>query len=180
MNLALPKTVGGCGVGGGFWRFFSEDFPTAGGVLRWNSAALWRQAWHGLSPQLFFFGEDIFGNQLTLVPGHENVFLWNHENSELVDLLLDPATLLETVLQSGLGWIDFYVPEMLAIGQAKLLDVPETCHLHWTQPLILNGPITLANTSVLEAISHLKFHAQLWIQLRELPPGTEINIKRKP
>jgi hypothetical protein len=177
LSTALPKTVGGCSVAGGFWRFFSERYPETGGIFRWNSTEFWRQAWPGLSSDLFFFGEDIFGNQLTLVPDRENVFLWNHENQDLADLLLDPATLFETVLQSGVHWIDFYTSEMLAIGRARLLDVPENCHLHWTQPLILAGAVAMANTSVLEAVSHLKFHGELWVKLRDLPPGTEVIIK---
>lgn len=177
LRTALPKSVGGCSVVGGFWRVFSERYPETGGIIRWNSKELWRQAWPGLPTETFFFGEDIFGNQLTLVPGHENVFLWNHENGDLADLLLDPTTLFETVLQSGLDWIDFYTPEMLAVGRARLLDVPENCHLHWTQPLILAGPVAMSNTTVLDAVSHLKFHGELWLKLRDLPPGTEVVIK---
>jgi hypothetical protein len=169
---ALPRLVGGSTAAGRLWRFFSPQT-----VARWNTPETWRGAWPGLSPELFFFGEDIFGNQLTLKPGNENVWLWNHENGELVDLLLDPATLLETVIESGVDWIDFYSPQMLAVGRAKLLDVPENCHLHWTQPLILGGAVSATNTSIVENAMHLRGHGALWAQLHRLPPGTEVVIK---
>lgn len=179
LRAALPNTVGGRSVAGGFWRLFSEHYPEGGGIQRWNSVTGWRRAWMEFSPDAFFFGEDLFGNQLTLVPGQANVFLWNHECDELADLLLDPPTLLETVLESGVDWIDAYTPEMLAVARRRLLDVPGICHLHWTQPLILGGRAALENASVLEAASHLKAHAELWAQLRGLPPGTEVIIKPK-
>src|ERR1043165_6148925 len=139
LRLALPGTMGGYSTANGFWRFFSNKYPAPGGILAWNSDNLWRQAWTGLTVELFFWGEDIFGNQLALVPGRSNAFIWNHENGELIDLLLAPDILVETVLQSGIDWIDFYNPDILAIGRAKVLDIPENCHLHWTQPLILGG-----------------------------------------
>jgi hypothetical protein len=170
----LPEVLGGGTVAGGLWRFF-----TAEDAAKWNSPALWRGAWPFLLPELFFFGEDLWGNQLTLRPGSENVWLWNHENGELEDLLLDPTTLLEAVIQSGLDWIDFYSPHLLAVGRAKLLDVPENCHLHWVQPLIMGGAINVTNTSAVESAMHLRGHGKLWTQLRELPPGTEVAIKPK-
>jgi hypothetical protein len=168
----LPQVLGASTTAGGLWRFFSSE-----GITHWNIPTTWRATWPRLSPELFFFGEDIFGNQLTLKPGSETVWLWNHENGEFADLLLDAATLLETVIQSGMDWIDFYSPEMLAVGRARLLDVPENCHLHWTQPLILGGPVTAANTSVVENVMHLRGHGSLYAQLHGLSPGTEVIIK---
>lgn len=171
----LPRLLGNSAAAGGLWRFFSSQKAAS-----WNAPRTWRSIWPGLSPELFFFGEDIFGNQLTLQPSTESVGLWNHENGELVDLLLDPATFLETVVQSGVDWIDFYSPQMLSVGRAKLLDVPENCHLHWTQPLILGGSVSAANASVVEKVMHLRGHCELWARLHGLPPGTEVVIKPKP
>jgi len=170
----FPRILGGQTTGDGLWRFF-----TSNKIGPWNAPKTWRGTWPELSPELFFFGEDIFGNQLTLKKDSENVWLWNHENGDLVDLLLDLATLLETVIQSGIDWIDFYSPEMLVVGRAKLIDVPENCHLHWTQPLLSGGSMTMANTSVVNSTMHLQGHGSLWTQLRGLPPGTEVIIKQK-
>lgn len=171
---ALSQLLGDLTVAGGLWRFFSPHKAS-----RWNSPEVWRHSWSSLPADLYFFGEDLWGNQLTLKPGSESVWLWNHENGELVDLLLDPVTLLETVIQSGIEWIDFYTPEMLTVGRAKLLDVPEDCHLHWTQPLILGGTVNNANTSVVEGAMHLRGHGDLSAQLNGLPLGTQVVVKQK-
>jgi hypothetical protein len=168
----LPRVLGGRTTAGGLWRFFSSKE-----IAWWNAHATWRNTWPALSSDLFFFGEDIFGNQLTSIPGKESVWLWNHENSDLSDLLLDAATLVETVGQSEVDWIDFYSPQMLAVGRSRLAEVPENCHLHWTQPLILGGAVVATNTTVVERMMHLQGHGSLWRKLHGLPPGTEIIIK---
>lgn len=179
LSEALSKAIGETQVAGGVWRFFSSRYPN-GGVTKWNLASLWKLDWE-LQPAAFYaFGEDLFGNQLILQPNIENVYLWNHETGELVDLLLDPATLLETVVQSGLDWIDFYNDGSLKIAQRKLMDVPPECHLHWTTPLILGGQVMIENTSVVERALHLTGHAKLWKQLRACDSGAIIIPTRKP
>ena len=174
---ALSKCIGGAQVAG-VWRLFSADYPK-GGVTSWNSAAAWKQEWE-LAPTLFHsFGEDLFGNQLILLPSVENAYLWNHENAQVFDLLLDPVTLLETVLESGLDWIDFYNDGSLTIARCRLMDVPPQCHLHWTNPLILGGAVTVDNTCIVERSMHLVGHAKLWREVRGREPGTIIVPTRK-
>jgi hypothetical protein len=167
------KRLGVSTLGGGVWRLFSDGFPSDG-VDGWNDKSPWRAAWGIAASRFLSFGEDLFGNQLVLRPEAESAFLWNHENGELNDLLLDPVTLLETVVESGVDWIDFYGDGSLAVAQDRILDVPAECHLHWTTPLILGGPIDVRNTSVIERVSHLIGHAELWRHIRDLPPGTMI------
>jgi hypothetical protein len=176
---ALSNSLGETQAGGGIWRFFSAHFPD-GGVVGWNSSAAWKREW-AIAPELFLsFGEDLLGNQLIIRPGFQNVHLWNHEDGSVVDLLLDPATLIEAVMESGLSWIDFYNDGSLKIAEARLIDVPIECHLHWTTPLILGGKVSLENTSVVERSMHLLGHAKLWRQVRGCDPGTVIVPTRKP
>jgi hypothetical protein len=179
LEVALSKRIGGAQIADGIWRFFSANYPI-GGVAEWNLNSAWKREWE-LSPQVFHsFGEDLFGNQLIVQPGVQSVHLWNHENGSVIDLLLDPATLLETIVQSGLDWIDFYNDGSLKIAEKRLLDVSPECHLHWTTPLILGGKVGLANTSVVERSMHLVGHAKLWKQLCSRDPGTIIIPTRKP
>jgi hypothetical protein len=91
LGEALSASVGETQVAGGLWRFFSAHYPKDG-VTEWNSSAAWKREW-GFAPLLFHaFGEDLFGNQLILRPGFENVHLWNHEDGSVADLLLGAAT----------------------------------------------------------------------------------------
>jgi len=179
LSEALSTSVGETHADGGLWRFFSAHYPK-GGVAEWNSSAAWKREW-GFAPSLFYaFGEDLFGNQLVLRHGFENVHLWNHEDGSQADLLLDASTLLETVVQSGLDWIDIYKDGSLKIAQTRLMDVPVECHLHWTTLLMLGGKVSVGNTTVVERSMHLVGHAKLWIQLRGCDPGTIVVPTRKP
>jgi hypothetical protein len=167
------KGIPSASLNGGVWRLFSDAFPSDG-IDGWNDKSPWRAAWGAAAAGFVVFGEDLFGNQLVVRPTVENALLWNHENGELNDLLLDPVTLLETVLESGVEWLDFYGDGSIAVAQKRVLDVPSECHLHWTTPLILGGSIDVQNTSVIERTSHLIGHAELWRQIQGLPPGTTI------
>lgn len=175
---ALPRIIGETQVGGGLWRFFSTRYPD-GGIAQWNSMSTWMQEWRVEPTQLYAIGEDLFGNQLIVRPGSENVHLWNHENGSVVDLLLAPMTLLETIVESGIDWIDFYGNGALEIAVRRLMDVPLECHLHWTTPLIMGGQVGVENTSVIERSMHLIGHAKLWAQLCGLDLGNSIVPTRK-
>jgi hypothetical protein len=176
---ALSKNIGGSHIPGGLWRFFSEYYPK-GGITEWNSFSGWKQEWELPTNILYAFGEDLFGNQLIILHAVENVHLWNHENGDVIDMLLDPASLLETIIQSGIDWIDFYNDESAKIAEKRIMDVPIESHLHWTTPLILGGRISLENTSIVERSLHLRGHAKLWKQLSGYDPGTIIIPTRKP
>lgn len=175
-RIALPRAIGETCVCDDIWRFFSDSWPD-GGVLHWNCGSSWKSQWQPfLPPGLFSFGEDVFGNQLVLVDGYENVFLWDHESGGSHDLFLGPSDLLRTALESGIDWIEFYSNRSLMIAR-KFGAVPLDMHLDWTTPLILGGEIAPQNTALLERDSHLVGHAQIWSQVRDLPPGTAVMPK---
>lgn len=170
---ALPKVIGDSEACSGLWRFYSESWP-AGGIQEWNSGSRWKHHWEAfLPPGAFAFGEDVFGNQLIVVPGEDDVLMWNHENGESTDLYLDPVNLLKTALNDGIDWIDLYGDGSLAVAK-RFGHVARESHLHWTTPLILGGVVNDSNISVVERELHLVGHANLWSQIRDLPPGTAI------
>ena len=173
---ALPKVIGNTSACSGFWRFYSDSWPF-GGIQLWNADSRWRLNWRELIPQrAFAFGEDVFGNQLLVMDGLENVFLWNHENAECVDLYFPPVSLLETILKEGVGWIDFYDNGSIAVAR-QFGPVANDFHLHWTTPLILGGVVNDSNISIIEREAHLIGHAKLWSQVRDLPPGTKVMLR---
>ena len=161
MEAVLPASVGNTVASEGLWRFFSDTFPPRG-VHWWNNSSGWKEHWKPFLPAgLFSFGEDIFGNQLVIIPNQANVFLWNHEDGGFADLLLAPAELLSTVAESGIDWIDFYGNGSLEVARSYR-RIPDDSHLHWTTPLILGGTVGLENLSVVERERHLVGHAKLW------------------
>jgi hypothetical protein len=162
--VAFADAVGATSLCEGFWRFFSNSWPD-GGASVWNTTSPWKTVWQPFLPAgLFCFGEDLFGNQIVLRSGHENVWLWNHENSDLHDLFVGPSELLKTAIESGINWIDFYSNGYLNTALRHGTVSPDQ-HLHWTTPLILGGSIQLNNVSVVERVPHLVGHARLWSQI---------------
>ncbi|MFO0899075.1 MAG: hypothetical protein U0836_16745 [Pirellulales bacterium] len=169
VSEALQKAIGGTEACHGLWRFYSDSWPS-GGTRHWNTDSRWKQQWEAFLPQrAFAFGEDVFGNQLIVVPGEVDVFLWNHENGECTDLYSDPVGLLTTALQDGIGWIDLYGDGSLAVAR-RFGPVARESHLHWTTPLFLGGAVNDSNISVVEREAHLAGHAKLWSQVRSPPP----------
>ena len=176
LEKAIPCSIGNTVAGGGLWRFFSETFP-AGGVHRWNESSGWKEYWKPFIPAgLFCFGEDVFGNQLVIVPGEKIAKIWNHEDGAFVDLLLEPQEMLSVVAESGIDWIDFYGNQFLDVA-SKYGMVSDNLHLHWTTPMILGGSACKENLSVVERKSHLIGHAKLWHQIQNLESGSTVHIK---
>jgi hypothetical protein len=177
LEMAFSTSVGNTVAASGLWRFFSDTFPPQG-IHWWNESSVWKEHWKPFLPNgLICFGEDVFGNQLVIVHGEENIFLWNHEDGVLVDLLLVPTELLSTVAESGIDWIDFYAKGSLDIAR-KYGRIPENSHLHWTTPLVLGGAVRLENLEVVERERHLVGHAKLWLQIVGIEPGSNIHVKR--
>jgi hypothetical protein len=134
----------------------------------------WKSQWKPFLPAgTFSFGEDVFGNQLALASGRDNILLWNHENSECHDLLVSPQELVRMAAESGIDWIDFYSDGSLVVAR-ECGPVPLDAHLHWTTPLIFGCRVSRDNISLVEREPHLVGHAKLWSQVSGLPPGTTV------
>lgn len=181
-NTPLPEAIAGS-IGDthaseGLWRFYSANWPF-GGVRTWNEVSQWKTMWRPFLPAgAFAFGEDVFGNQLMIVDGLETVQLLDHETAEFSDLYCEPDVLLRTVLQDGIDWIDQYGDGSLSIARL-FLPVSLSTHLHWVTPLMLGGDVSRENISIVDRESHLVGHAKLWSQLRDLPPGSAVDLRRQ-
>lgn len=171
---AIPVSVGGVTLENGLWRVFSEACPKCG-VSRWNKE--WCAAWGIPEENAFTFGEDAFGNQLILTANGNTAHICDHEDGSCFDLELGVVDLLESIVQHGLSWIDFYSNGSLDVAQERVAGLTWEQHLHWTQPLILGGAIAPSNVSVVDRFAHLAGHAQLWRQISGVDPGTEIRIE---
>jgi hypothetical protein len=156
----------------GIWRFYSFTYPE-GGSAGWNNGQ-WRTHWPSISAGTKFFGEDAFGNQLAIADGSLSCSIWSHESGELVPFDLDAADVLESVAGHGLDWIDFYSDGSLAVARGCRHLIDRGHHLHWTNPLFLGGAVDASNITLVERASHLIGHGQLWSQIGDLPPGTEV------
>jgi hypothetical protein len=162
---SFSKAFGGKTIANNFWRFYSDSQPE-GGIYNWNSLSQWINAWgNKLVAGLFYFGEDVFGNQICCFEDLGTTFIWNHETGDLFDLLVSPQELILTVLENGLEWIDFYTNDWFQVAQNTFPNPSMENHLHWIQPLFLGGLPCLQNACILPRVSHLVGHAKLIQQI---------------
>jgi hypothetical protein len=176
VGLALSESAGMTQVANGLWRIYAPDWPD-GGAANWNSEHAWKKLWAPYLPSgIYFFGEDVFGNQLALIGTSTNVMMWNHESAEMHDLYVGPLELLKTVLENGVDWIDFYGNGSPGIARQHGAVAPDI-HLHWTTPLILGGRVEFSNTCLVPRAPHLVGHAKLWSQVGRLSDGTAVITK---
>lgn len=175
VHSAIESLLGGKALASGFWRIFSAAWPS-GGAAAWNGGD-WRGAWADMSAGFYCVGEDVFGNQLALVPNGDEVYLWDHETGALNGLHLDPLALLESVVVGGVGWIDAYANGCLEIAGPRVAALPLDSHLHWVVPLALGGGVSEANLAPIERTAHLIGHAKLWRQVGGVAPGTRIVVR---
>jgi hypothetical protein len=158
---AFSKAFGDKTLGNGFWRFYSDSWP-AEGISNWNTDSPWMKEWNSLLQSgILYFGEDVFGNQICSNLEMTNTFIWNHEDGQLIELLVSPVELLQTAISHGLGWIDFYAGGYFASAESHLPGLNSDTHLHWTHPLIFGGQPIPQNVTLLPRLSHLIGHAKL-------------------
>jgi hypothetical protein len=149
----------------------SGDVP--GDVVEWNRADGWRKAYEDLADGLFFFAEDVFGNQFAS-DGDGRVVAFDAETagreplassvSDWVKVLLDDWRYL-TGYPLAHDWQDANRP----LKQGERL-MPRT-------PFVIGGDYSVENLTA--AVDHeaMELRGQIATQIAHLPEGTEIVIR---
>jgi hypothetical protein len=132
------------------WMRSATDRPR--GLTDWNGSNGWRHDYEEMATGLFFFAEDVFGAQFAAA------------GDAIVSF--DPETGQVQPLASGFPlaheWQLRHRP--LAIGERLIPKVP----------FVLGGEFTVDNLFVMRADRGMKLRANLAVQIRDLPDGTEI------
>ncbi|HVT12153.1 MAG TPA: hypothetical protein VHE55_07785 [Fimbriimonadaceae bacterium] len=177
---SLPLDLGDLlAVRDGFYAFesalhvFSSSPALAEPSLaEWNSSDLWRKNYDGLDDALFFFAEDIFGEQFGI--GERGVYRFNPETGE--------KTLLTATVEdwAGLMLREYNVETGYPIAQ-------EWQRLHGRLPVgsrlipkvffVLGGEYAVDNLYLLEAAKAMRLRGDLAVQIRDLPDGAKVRIK---
>jgi len=138
---------------------------------RWNSDDLWRHEYGGLADGLLFFAEDVFCVQFAIAPN--GVFRF------------DPETGVRTWMAPDLdGWADIILSDFaLQTGwplahdwQVRNGPIPPGCCLAPKIPFVLGGEYAVDALWACNRVERLRFGAALAVQLRNLPPGTRVEL----
>jgi hypothetical protein len=138
----------------------------------WNREESWRHLYGDAINGYVFFAEDAFGEQFGV--GHEGVYKFDPETGAVEkhapDLEQWAASVLdnfeyETGYPLAREWQSQYGP--LAEGKRLLPKIP----------FVLGGAYDVNNLYAADALEGMKFRADIWKQLRDLPNGTEVKLR---
>lgn len=144
----------------------------SGGGPWWNDPGLWSARYQGAADGLTFFAEDAFGFQYALGP--DGVCLFDAETAELEVVAADIADWAEKVLDD----LDFTTGLPLAHDwQAANGPLPAGHRLAPGTPFFLGGQYEAAELRSVDDVRLMRFRADLYVQVRDLPDGTQITLE---
>ena len=163
----------------GFYTFESalHIFPSQGtgqelGLDSWNAESLWRHEYQGLADGLLFFAEDIFGVQFVI--RNDGICTFDPETGEQTPFadsvegwakeILDDYN-LHTGHSLAHKWQSIH--GALRPGQRLL---PKT-------PFFANGKFVVENLYACDAVKGMHLRANIAVQIKDLPDGTQIRFK---
>lgn len=169
----------------GFYAFESalHVFPLPDGktdkefidLLEWNSVELWRFGFNDLLEGLVFFAEDVFGVQFAI------------RNDEIISF--DPDTGEVTLVANSLeGWADSIVKNYPILTgypiahdwQISKGPLQERKRLLPKIPFVLGGKFEIENLIAVDAVEAMRYRADLWRQIRDLPDGAQVRLNALP
>jgi hypothetical protein len=138
----------------------------------WNSPDLWKNEYGDLTDGLFFFGEDIFGNQFCLAK--DGVFSFDPETAKREKIAPDLEGWADCILTdfnylTGYPLAHEWQEQKCALAHGYRL-VPKI-------PFVCGGKYEIANLVMLDAVKGMKWRGELARQTRDLPDGSQINFK---
>lgn len=144
-------------------------------IQAWNEPALWRGWYQGLLDGLIFFAEDAFGCQFGI--RGEEIVSFDPESGEI-----------EAVATSLNDWagqllLNYKTVTGQPVARAWQLvngEIPQGKRLLPKIPFILGGQFDEENLIAADAVEGMRYRAELWLQLRDLPDGAQIRLNPLP
>jgi hypothetical protein len=163
----------------GFYAFESalHVFPltservNGASLAEWNSEALWRNDYGDLTSGLLFFAENILLDQYCL--SASGVLRFNAETGGtklIADSLENWADIILRDYDHETGW------RFASRWQAENGPVPPGKKLIPKIPFFLGGAYSMDNLWAGDAVEGMRFKADLAIQTRNSPDGTQVRI----
>jgi hypothetical protein len=168
----------------GFYAFEHalHVLPTASDVTgtmtleEWNSTTLWRSAYDDLTKDLFFFAEDIFGDQFCLAADQKGILRFYAETAErtvMADSFEQWANVLLSNYEVETGWTLAH-DWQLSNGQLQFGQ-----RLQPKIPFVYGGEYALDNLWAGDAVKGMLFKAEVAMKVKGLPDGTRVRLEVK-
>jgi hypothetical protein len=141
-------------------------------IEEWNDDSLWRKEYGNLVQGYLFFAEDIFGVQFAL--GNRGVRKFDPETGEFEDFTSDLEEWGAKILED----YNYETGHELAHGwQSQNGPLPPGKRLLPKIPFVLGGAYDVENLYAADALQGMMFRADIWRQIRDLPDGSQIELK---
>ncbi|KAH8168285.1 hypothetical protein LIA77_12014 [Sarocladium implicatum] len=138
----------------------------------WNELRTWKHAYEGLADHVFCFGQDIFGVQFAIID-NKQVVTFDPETAEI--------ELIGNTIESWAEWLladpDFHGAASFAYDFQKARGALELSQrLVPVMPFICGGSFDHSNLEVVDAIQAMHIRADIAVQTKNLPDGTDVEI----
>lgn len=147
----------------------------AADVRTWNEGALWRDWYQGLVDGLLFFAEDAFGCQFGI--RGEEIVSFDPESGEIEAIA---ASLDEWAGQLLHNYKSMTGQPVAHAWQKVHGAIPQGKRLLPKIPFILGGQFDETNLVAVDAVEGMRYRAELWLQLRDLPDGAQVRLNPLP
>lgn len=138
----------------------------------WNMDGLWRNEFGTAAKGLLFFAEDAFGEQFGLANG--KIWRFNPESAVREQFARDLQEWAEKILA------DYSLETGYQLAhdwQQQNGELREGQRLIPKIPFIMGGKYETDNLFALDAGKAMRYRADIWKQVRDLPDGTQIQLK---
>ncbi|GLW92710.1 SMI1/KNR4 family protein [Actinokineospora globicatena] len=164
----------------GFYGFLSAlhlrglGGETPAGLVGWNSAGCWREAFGGLADGRLYFAEDIFGFQFAIAAGGEAVVAFDSETGQV-----------EEVADSLDGWAEVILEEpeyrtgfpLARAWQERNGALAAGTRLFPKLPFFAGGKYKIENLYASDAVTGMRARGSIAVQIKDLPDGTRIEFQ---
>lgn len=165
-------------VRNGFYGFESAlhvfPYKTAGeeiGLLDWNKHSLWISSYEGMAIGALYFAEDVFGGQFCL--REDGIYSFDPETADFTKLANSINEWCELILS------DYQVITGYSLAhswQEMNGPIPSGCRLAPKVPFVAGGSYELDNLYVCRSIELMKAGANIALQIRDIPDGSNVKL----
>lgn len=147
----------------------TEDFID---LSSWNALKLWDDYDLDEIANYIFFGQDIFGNQFCI---YQNAFYqFDLETGKSEYIADDFQKFIYILMQDYKFWTGYPIAHMWQEENGKL---PNNQVLMPKIPFCLGGKYELDNLYATDILSAIQIKLNIYHQLKDLPPGSEVQIQ---
>ena len=153
-----------------------SDVTSTMTLEEWNSETLWRSAYEDLAQNLFFFAEDVFGDQFCLSKMEVGVLRFDAERGEasvMADSIEEWANSILTNYEVETGW------PLAQEWQAQHGPLQLGTRLQPKIPFVYGGEYNLENLWAGDAVKGMLFKGEVALKVRNVPDGTPVKMEIK-